>query len=545
MHESPSRSRDVEALLLGGLLALVPFEARRPAVPLGPFTVTLLEAAALVVTAALLWRTRREGLAPLVPSPVRWIAFLAVAHLLAGVLAPDHVGRGLKFALRMCVAAACAMAVARLPARSLARGLYGLVVGGVLAAVLAVAEGGGLRGLDPALGVFREQPFTVGGVRRASAASEYPNLAGAMLMYGLVTLGGLAAQARGTPLLVAAVGTLTAGLLFTYSRGALVGALAGLGLIALVQRGPVPRICLGLVAAGAVAFTATEQAFALRLSTEGVESWYGADYAPDQLHLSLRPREVTVTPVRVTNRGRLAWTRHDLFHLSYHWYHVGRRQLTDGPRTRLPHDVRPGETVVLQAEVQAPEGAGQYLLLWDMVQENTAWFSGQGVPPAIVQVSVGAGTAAVGEPPAAVPTTPIAWRPGRRALWPIALRMWRAHPWTGVGPDNFRWSYGQWAGQPSWDTRVFANNAYLETVATTGLVGLAALLGTFAASAWSAWRARATGPLALAALGLLTALAVHGLVDYVFAFTGHYLVLGLAVGIAGSLARPRPAEAQP
>jgi hypothetical protein len=409
----------------------------------------------------------------------------------------------------------------------------------VLVAALAVTEGVGVRGIDPFLDLFREHPFNVGGARRATAGSEYPNQAGAILMYGAVALGGLAAAARPGPGLVAVVSLLTAGLLFTYSRTAILAAMAALAVIAAGYRQRAAAVCLAVLVAGTLVFTGAEQAFALRLSTQGLESWYGAEYAPEAATLRLAPGERLTTAVRVKNRGRLTWVQDGPFHLSHHWYGVERNDLTDGTRARLPHDLGPGESVVLQAEIQAPDREGRYLLLWDMVQEHTSWFSGQGVPPGVVQVSVGsrAGEVDAVLPPAVLPSEPLVWRPGRRVLWPLALRMWRAHPWTGVGPDNYRRLYGAWAGRPSWDTRVFANNAYLEAAATTGTVGLMAFVGTLVASARSAWRSRAEPPAAVV-LGLLAALAVHGLADYVFAFTGHYVVFGMVVGSAAALAAP-------
>src|SRR5688572_30207564 len=90
-------SNGFEAVLLGGLLALVPFEPRRPALALGPFTVTILEMAVLAVTAVLLWRGRGELRGAFSRGPVRWMAFLAAAHLLAAALAVEHRGLALKF----------------------------------------------------------------------------------------------------------------------------------------------------------------------------------------------------------------------------------------------------------------------------------------------------------------------------------------------------------------------------------------------------------------------------------------------------------------
>src|SRR5262249_28731559 len=155
----------------------------------------------------------------------------------------------------------------------------------------------------------------------------------------------------------------------------------------------------------------------------------------------------------------------------YHWYDVERRITMDGGRTPLGRTIAPGDRAVLSAEVRAPGRPGAYLLVWDMVQEHTSWFSGQGVRPAVVPVTVGAGSAplAGGTPPPN--TSSVAWRPGRGELWSLAVAMWRAHPVLGVGPDRFRHLYGPWAGRPWWDDRVYANSLVLELAATTGTLG--------------------------------------------------------------------------
>jgi O-antigen ligase len=130
----------------------------------------------------------------------------------------------------------------------------------------------------------------------------------------------------------------------------------------------------------------------------------------------------------------------------------------------------------------------------------------------------------------------LGWRPGRGELWRIALSMWRSHPLLGVGPDNFRWLYGRQAGEPFWDTRVFANNTLLEAAATTGSLGLAALALTLAAALFTSYRGFERAPDAerLALLGLTVAVLAHGLVDYTLAFTGHYLFFGFLIGsVAG------------
>jgi hypothetical protein len=253
--------------------------------------------------------------------------------------------------------------------------------------------------------------------------------------------------------------------------------------------------------------------------------------------------------VRVTNLGRKTWAVDEAFHLSYHWYDQERVKLEEGGRTRLPRDLARGDSATLAAEVRAPQKEGRYLLVWDMVHEHTTWFSGQGVAPAVVPavVSVAPAPAPAAGPPEVIPE--VAWRPGRWELWRLALDMWKERPLLGVGSDNFRWLHGPRAGRPLWDSRVFANSLYLEAAATTGTLGLLALVSTLAAAlAWSARRVRSAACLADAAtagvvFAALAALAAHGVVDYVQAFTGHYLMFGLLVGLA-SAPDPAPGDAR-
>lgn len=102
--------------------------------------------------------------------------------------------------------------------------------------------------------------------------------------------------------------------------------------------------------------------------------------------------------VQVTNTGTLPWTPAGPtpFRLSYHWYRVGAVSpgtvpttaapnygavVFNGRRTFLPGPVGPNQTTTLpSATLQAPSNPGTYILKWDMVHENKAWFSWKGVP---------------------------------------------------------------------------------------------------------------------------------------------------------------------
>jgi O-antigen ligase len=125
----------------------------------------------------------------------------------------------------------------------------------------------------------------------------------------------------------------------------------------------------------------------------------------------------------------------------------------------------------------------------------------------------------------------------------MALRMARNRPLLGVGPDNFRWVYGDFAEIPRWDTGVHANNVYMEWLADTGVLGLGAFawfsiqlgrslyLWERAGGEGSKSRLMPVWQLALAVA--LASWFLHGLADYFYGplttNVGFWLVAGLAV----------------
>ena len=537
------------AVALGGLALLLPFEPRVPLASLLGLRLSLLEAAALAASLVLLVAEGRRlpRLLGRPPLPLVGLALYAVAQGLSALLAAQYRGAAARFALRMAAMAVFACLVALAPPRARRAFLLGLVVAGGAVAALALAEAGGVHTLDPFLDLFREMRFNVAGAVRVTGGTAYPTLAAVWIGAGLLALVGSLLRAR--PLLPALLGSLVAApaLLATYSRGAMAAAGAALLVLAWAARRAVSRraalaaLCaFAVLAAGALLQAARREIARLRLTAENARAWYGAAYQPAAAALELRPGERRTTEVWVRNAGTLPWTAAGGFSLSYHWFEPGKSPLQDGARTPLAADLGPGGIQLLRATVVAPARPGCYLLVWDMVQEHTTWFSGQGVAPANVPVRVGA--------PASdcslllEPRAPLAWQPGRPELWRLAVAMWRDHPWTGVGGDNFRRLYGPYAGHSFWDQRVTANNLYLEAAATTGLLGLGALLATLAFTVRCAWRAlgRGDGPAraeAATLLALTAAVALHGAVDYVLGFTGPYLLLGFVVGSAAALAR--------
>lgn len=506
----------------------------------------------MAAVALLAWG--RRGLGSLLrkpPPPLAFLAAFAGAHLLSVAFASWHQDLSLKFAVRMAVAAAFGAVVGLCPREAQRAGIGAMAVASSVVAALALLEGAGARTIDPLLGLFRETPVLVGGIRRATAGSESPNLAAAFLMCGLVGGVGLLPSGRGGRRAAAAFTLfLGSGLLFTYARGAVAASAAGLvTLMAAAARFDPPRVAAPAVAlvtllGAATVFGAAAPGFRLRLAGADVESWYRARYEPADTSLSMGPGEAREVSVRVTNVGRASWTGDGSFRLACHWYDPeAKRNVSDSILVPVRREVPPGGEIVLRAALRSPEREGRYVLGWEIHHIHVGWFSSLGVTPALVAVSVSqTGPGGLPDPfPSSIPLAEVTWVPPRADLWRLALAMWRDHPWTGVGSDNFRRLYGTYAGRGHWDPRTFANNTFLEVAATTGTSGALALLATLASAAWAAFRRLSASPagsteanLAGVLLALVTTMAVHGLIDYVLAFTGHYLLFAFVVGAASS-----------
>ena len=75
--------------------------------------------------------------------------------------------------------------------------------------------------------------------------------------------------------------------------------------------------------------------------------------------------------------------------LSYHWLNQkGAPVIFDGLRTPLPRDLKPGESVDLNAAIQAPTKPGRYILELTLVQERSAWFPEKNGAKLVLPVAV-------------------------------------------------------------------------------------------------------------------------------------------------------------
>jgi SAM-dependent methyltransferase len=100
-------------------------------------------------------------------------------------------------------------------------------------------------------------------------------------------------------------------------------------------------------------------------------------------------------PVVLTNRSKRKWPARGgpdderQIKLGNHWRsHNGAMLLVDDERAVLPSDVAPGQSVEIAFPVTLPEQAGDYMLEFDLVQENVAWFAERGSATAQVPTAV-------------------------------------------------------------------------------------------------------------------------------------------------------------
>ena len=196
-----------------------------------------------------------------------------------------------------------------------------------------------------------------------------------------------------------------------------------------------------------------------------------------------------------------------------------------------------GDSVTLPAVLHANMPAGRYRLKWDMVQEQTAWFSTLGADTATTWVDIEHRDDApvIAELPAPI-TYDHRERPSRLALWRAAFGMWIERPLVGIGPDQFRHQYGAHLDLQEFDDRTHANSLYVETLVGQGVLGLLALAGLLATLARTVGRGWRDADLAARTLGVglalgIAAFAGHGVVDHFLSFTPTYGLFWLLTGL--------------
>jgi O-Antigen ligase len=577
------------------LAAALPFELVRPVAPLGPLQLSSVEVFLYATLGSWLaarcagWvpqtggggdgGARRGGATRAGFGVVgRWrrlsevhraAALWSLVLLLSALLAPLARASAVKFALRSLGGVTLLVAASDLldSRRAIRRALTALAAGAVVAALLMALEIGVGGRLAALLRPFHAQTFGILGLARASGPFQYPNIATmyleavlpVLVATGVVWAGEIRSRHALRAVAVTAVAALAIiyGTVLAASRAGLVTALLGLiGVAVLARELPtLRRLSIGL-AGGLVAVTLIAQAasplLALRLRVWQERSWYASviEPTPDSAPLpSPLPVGTDLTiALSIRNIGALPWAAGGKkpVRVSYHWMSEDAQEVVvlDGARSDLPGDVVPGAKVDLLATVTTPARPGSYLLWWDLVHEKVTWFSDTGDlglwQPAVVGAPAAGKGKGKGRTPRSV-LTPNGFNEfSRAALWWAGWLAFRDHPLLGLGPDNFRHAYGDYLGRKDSDSRLHANNFYVEILATMGILGLLALVTLMVALARTARRAAGARDSRVLTFGVSAGLAayfVHGALDYFLEFTPTYALFWLLTGTLVALER--------
>jgi hypothetical protein len=533
------------------LALLFPLEWRTPLITVGPvgFTTTeCLIAVVLGLWAAALLSERRW---PRTPPAWVWVPLLLWLGVmtLSTVAAPAARWNAGLFLARSGAGVALGWAAFDLITERAhtRRALAALAGAGLLVGVSGLAEATQAPVVLQVLSGFKVAPTQVGDLLRVSGVLGYATITAVVLELTLLVTFALlltAKQARERALWGGMMLVMVACLTLTLSRAGVLATVAGAATFAGVGalRGE-RRLMLGAGAFAALTAAAVGVLFVLnpttllRLQTETEQGWYQVSKtAPAST--DARPGETVTVAVAVQNEGVRPWEPGEGFMLGYHLYAADGSTITyDGARTPLPGAVAPGEALTLEALITAPAEAGTYTVEWDMVHDTVTWFSWKDAPTTETILTV-AGEPVTEALPISVVPPPTDQRviertPGRLELWPAAWAMFLDRPLLGVGPDNFRYRYGDYAGLETWNTAIHANNLYLELLADTGLLGFTAFMGFSGALALTLWRGmkREEWLLVLGCGAALAAWYAHGLVDFFYAFTPTYTLYWLVVGV--------------
>lgn len=566
-------SRRLDQLAFGALLILAVglyFEVWRLGFSIGNWSFSNVDTLQFVVIAA--WagsrllnrerksRFRRPG--PLAASVGVWL----VVVLISTLAAPKNQPLAFIFDARLLRGVLIAWAaVDVLRSRARWRAVFGaFVAGAVVVYLLGAAEAASVVPIMNLLTSLRGVTSRVGDLIRIQSSLSYPTIYAMMIELSLPCVLIAAMLARHWWLKIMLGVGLLAGivsLIFTFTRGGLIGLALSLIMMLVVaayrQRSRQTVRAVGSVMLLAVLVLAvvalTNTSARLRLMSENSLTWYRATYiAPESL--SARPGELLNATVTVANQGIQTWRSQGerAYVLGYHilqpvpasrYYPATVQGLSfEGRRSALSAEVSPDEQITVQAKIAVPLEPGEYIIQWDMEESGVTWFSTHGSPTAETRLTVAGEPVANPEPISNTPFPPTIAPPvfGRLALWQVALKMVQDRPLLGVGPDNFRWRFGDYAGLATWDTNIHTNNLYIEWLADTGILGILAFLWFSVQMARQAWRTLPNPqnwPWIVALIGALVAWYAHGVVDYFFEFTPAYTAFWLLIGLLVALPR--------
>ncbi len=506
--------------LLVAVIAQIPFELGYTLLGLSNLQWTFFVLAVLSIPVLL---DRRSDL--IKNRLIQAAALFAAVQWLAAFLAPEFQTNAMKGAARF-TAGWLLLAVGLVSERPSTLVLRGWTITAAIAAVYGLADYAGVG----APWLFREGEFYIGQVQRLSASFEYPNTAAAYFAMSIPVVWWTDLRpSLKWPLAF----LLWSALILTFSRGALAAVVVIVLAAVVVSRS---KAAAGLIAAGTLAYIAVlpvNPYLFERLRNPGARNPLAAEYRTAWNSLRQRPEATDSVQLQIRNTGVSKWRANGWRQVavSYRWWDRETESFLRSVApivTKLPHDVEPGNEILITASFHTPRQPGYYILVFELFSRNFDWFSQTGVIPTLIQVDLqhsverSTGHADLSSlyrrgQSSATLTSSVP----RSSLWRAALKMFVSHP-LGVGPDNYRLQYGRYLGAARWDTGIYSNNLYLEILTGSGVLGLAAF-GLIALAV--PWRIQA------AQLGVAVFL-LHGMVDVFLMTTPIYFSFWILLGLS-------------
>lgn len=575
MPDSKVESR-ARLVLAGAAIAvfLTAFELKQPILPLGPVNFTTTELGGIFFYVTAIFWARQVGLYEFFSRRALDIAVLLflVSNYVSVAAAVDKPS-ALKFALRMTQAALIYLCVSRLPQR---RPSHLVIARALTVALLIVTTIGLMENFIPyvrwpqLLSPFQEAISTFGAFYNIRVASTLPFpttlsmylelVSPFALMLAIWMTGRESDPRRKRWLWIATLVGLIAVVtvqVFTFTRSGLVAMpvslLAGAAAAALFGYGR--RVWLWFIAGTVLLVvvlglaTVLSSKMATRLDLTEQAQFYGAEYAlvsiPDTLQLDQQFTAV----LDVKNTGSVKWKAEgdDNVFMSYRWISYPDKEILldiTYIQTYLPYDMPTGSEATLSTDFMTPPVAGRYVLVFDLVQSHVAWFSGASAPPLFVPydfdpvTGVGKRYIVPEKPEDFMAAEPTQIQASRTELWRTAYKTWQSSKLLGVGPDQFRHRYMEFAPDLPPDPRLETHNILVQALTDTGVIGLAVMVFLLLSALWVQVKLVRNRALelseryvSLALLVALVAYGAHGMLDYYLWQTGiaflFFTVLGL------------------
>ncbi len=93
--------------------------------------------------------------------------------------------------------------------------------------------------------------------------------------------------------------------------------------------------------------------------------------------------------VNVKNTSNRVWPQKGSIKLGYYWTdQKGERIKKMEGRAPMRKEVEPGAIASLRPSVKTPLDPGKYFLVWDMIEENVAWFGSKGATPLRIPITI-------------------------------------------------------------------------------------------------------------------------------------------------------------